>query len=384
MLRVKAKVVLPFFCAIILHDLELKFFFKMKKLLTLCAMSLALFSCNEEIDIPTTDPTDPYVYILNEGNFQKGNSDISTINYKGEVSNKLFETYNQRPLGDVGQSIAVMGDNFYVPVSGSNKIEVLDYSTFKQVETISSEKGEFSAPQYVQFLSGSEAIVSNLYTNQMTLIDVVSHEIIGTVDVGAGTGRMIASSTHNYIAKYTPVPAEDRWNYDAIMVMDSQSKSIITEIPTVGMTATPLMADHQKRFWAMTGTEFVCIDIYTNTIVKSLALPQEVIDNRWTSRCTISGNGTAIVFSATVAGMHNIYMFDTSTSSNIGEPSYTVRNDVVQTLYNMAISPDGNLWIADAVDYTQSGKMVVLNIYNGAELETYEVGVLPNFMIFRY
>src|SRR5687768_17364874 len=67
------------------------------------------------------------VIILNEGNFQKGNSSVSFYNRDSKtVTHDIFTLVNARPLGDVAQSIAAHKDRAYMVVNNGNKIEVVD------------------------------------------------------------------------------------------------------------------------------------------------------------------------------------------------------------------------------------------------------------------
>jgi hypothetical protein len=53
---------------------------------------------------------------------------------KGTVTNGIFEAANGRPLGDVVQSFATIGDTAgIIVVNGSAKFEVVDLETFKTI-----------------------------------------------------------------------------------------------------------------------------------------------------------------------------------------------------------------------------------------------------------
>lgn len=382
MLRVKAVVVI-FYDSIITNRRGKKRVL-MKKFFYLCLGAAILTSCDlEDEDYDDFNPSDPYIFILNEGNYGQGNSDISYVNLKDEVYNGMFEVTNARPLGDVGQSISVMGNYFYIPMNGSGKIEVVNYNTYTSVATIEAPDGEYLTPQYVQFTSGYEAVMSDLYSTQMAILDVNSHIITGFFEVGAGTGRMALVSGNLYVAKYNSTS----WSYDQLMVIDPSTKTITTEIETPGMSGTELIVDAAGMIWAMTSTEFVCINPSTNSIVRSLALPADVQYNNWTSDCGLSTDGNTIVFNAVVGmdyttytgGACNVYSFNINDSS-ISETPLFVASDVV-TPYNLEVSPNNEICITDAVDYSQSG---ILHIYDmtGSKTNEYVTGVCPNDMVF--
>ncbi|MEA3316518.1 MAG: hypothetical protein U9R54_01010 [Bacteroidota bacterium] len=97
------------------------------------------------------------VFISNEGNFGAGNGSISFYSVKGDsVSNNIFSKLNNRPLGDVVQSVKVFDNNAYIVVNASNKVEVVKYNDFVENGVIT----ELSQPRYFAGISSDKAYVT--------------------------------------------------------------------------------------------------------------------------------------------------------------------------------------------------------------------------------
>src|SRR4051812_27111387 len=94
-----------------------------------------LASCHK--DQAPLIPESKGVYIMNEGNFNFGNGEVSFYDPgTNEVSNSLFHTANGYSLGDVVQSMYIKDSLAFIVVNNSQKIEVVKIPSFKQVRAI--------------------------------------------------------------------------------------------------------------------------------------------------------------------------------------------------------------------------------------------------------
>lgn len=348
----------------------------MKKLFYLFALSAFTFSCSSSTsfdqDSTIVDVNDPYLLVVNEGNWGYSNSDISYITKNEEVVNDLFQNNNGRAAGDVAQSVTKINNYYYIAVSNSSKIEVISADNFGSIATIEAEG---MTPQYILQTGASEAIVSDLYSTELAILDLSYNRVLSYKEVGAGTGRMLLTSGCLYVAKYN----SDSWCYDNIMVLDAGSLSQVAEIETPGMGKSDILVDSQSKIWAMTAEGFVRVDPSTNTIEKRVTFPSE-ITSVWDSHCGITSDYSTIVFSATVDGQCKVYSFDIGDSS-VGEAIFTATEIEGYGAYGLAVSPDDQIFITDAVDYSSDGKVYEYN-FEGEVVNGYTVGINPQYMIF--
>ncbi len=93
------------------------------------------FRVRSQITKPEPEGYSQGVYIVNEGSFQASNGSISYFDpSRNLIVNGIFEAANNRPLGDVVQSISVANDTTaYIVVNGSGKVEVVRLKDFKTI-----------------------------------------------------------------------------------------------------------------------------------------------------------------------------------------------------------------------------------------------------------
>ncbi len=127
----------------------------------LALLSVAFISCSDDDDDngPITPPggggndsTNVVIkgaYILNAGKYNGNNSSISYFDIETEkVESKVFESANNgRILGDSGQDMLQVGNEFYVAVYGSAYILVTDENIAVTDTVVSEREGQFQQPR---------------------------------------------------------------------------------------------------------------------------------------------------------------------------------------------------------------------------------------------
>lgn len=177
------------------------------------------------------------IFIVNEGNFGSGNGSVSHYNPTDKiVIEDVFKAENDFVLGDVVQSLHIDGNRAFIVVNNSKKVEVVNYSDFSSVATISenlanprymvskdgkgyiSNWGNFDSnfaldQSYIEVINlddfeevkkintqdgsenllikGNTLFVSNSFTNTVSAIDLVSGNVSKTIEVGNAPGILI-------------------------------------------------------------------------------------------------------------------------------------------------------------------------------------------------
>ena len=119
-------------------------------IIVICFQVVFVFSsCKKENSLQQdTSNSDSIIYftgafIANEGDFGKSNSSVSYYSYKKDtVTEDIFTSANNRSLGDVLQSICVDGNNTYLVVNSSNKIEALGLNRGWKAQRCGVEPGQ--------------------------------------------------------------------------------------------------------------------------------------------------------------------------------------------------------------------------------------------------
>src|SRR5664280_2719855 len=88
----------------------------MKNIVKFAILFLAISGCSK----PAGNSNITYsfgggVFIVDEGNFRSGNGSLSFYSYdSSKIFNDVFSSANNRPLGDVPNSMAIKGDQAYI------------------------------------------------------------------------------------------------------------------------------------------------------------------------------------------------------------------------------------------------------------------------------
>lgn len=202
-----------------------------------------LSSCSKEENKPKDTGFLHGLYIVNEGNFLSNNGSISYYNTdSARLVNKLFQTVNQRSLGDVVQSFGVADDKGFIVVNNSQKVEVVDMETFVSIGTISGT----DYPRYFLKINKSKGYLTNgAYGGEVLVIDLHSLSVIDEIPVGNGPENLIRYGDKVFVVN------SGGWSVDhTISVIDPDS-DFVTDSIVVGDNPIDLVADRNGCIWVL-------------------------------------------------------------------------------------------------------------------------------------
>lgn len=212
---------------------------------TFLLIFLSLFSCKKEVTIPTANATSftEGVFITNEGQFQAGNASVSFYkNQDGIVQEKIFNSANNQPLGDVLQSMAIDGDKSYLVVNFSDKIEVVKTSDFSSIGTIQ----DLGSPRHIQLINEDKAYVSDLYSDAISIIDLNTLTKTGSIPIGSSSEEMLQIGDELFVTR----PSLGENYIDQLFVINTVSDKVIDSI-RVGYNPNNIQLDKNNKLWVM-------------------------------------------------------------------------------------------------------------------------------------
>lgn len=298
------------------------------------------------------------VFVVHEGNFQGGNASLSFFNkYTDIMSNGVFSAANNGALlGDVGQSMEIRNGKGYIVVNNSGRIEVVNLTDLSSAGTISG----LTSPRYITFVSDTKAYVSDLFSGSVSILNVNSMSVDGTVSIAGQTEQMaltnnqllIAGTGANYVYKLNP-------DTDAL-----------TDSVNVGVGPSNLAMDANNKVWVLTnggfGTEvpkLVRINPTDMSIELTLDFPST---QNYPGNLEISGDGNTLYY---VDGQ--VYQMDISSTALPSAPFAAV------FAYKCGVDPvEDVVYISDAGDFNSSGRVLRFES-NGTAIDTFDVGVIP-------
>ena len=313
------------------------------------------------------------LFIVNEGNFMYGNASLSFYDPETKkIQNDLFTSINSLPLGDVAQSMVIRNGFGYIVINNSGKVYVIDTSTGKYVGKITG----LTSPRYVNFVNDEKAYITDLYAEQVTIVNPKTFQITGNIPTPGhvSTEQMVQWNDFLFVSC---------WSFDnTILVIDTRTDQVVGEIKT-GKQPGGLVLDKENRIWvlcdggwAKTGTQtrnplLQCIDPATRTIVKSFPLTADTKP----SRLAINGTRDTLLFVNS-----GIWKFGINQNTLDTQPFLTVGNHLY---YSLAIDPKtSELYLSDAIDYLQRGVIYRYSV-RGARIDSFKTGIIPGAFCFK-
>ena len=326
------------------------------------------YGLEEDFDISTSERG---LFICNEGNFQYGNATLSYYDPQTKsVENEVFYRANAMKLGDVAQSMIIHNGIGWVVVNNSHVVFAIDPTTFKEVGRITG----LTSPRYIHFVSDDKAYITQIWDNRIFIINPKRYEVTGYIEVPDMTSEQGSTEQMVQLGKYLYVNC---WSHqNRLLKIDTETDKIVAELE-VGIQPTSLALDCNGKLWTVTdggyegspyGYEAPAlyrIDLESFTIEKQFSFrkgdaPSEV---------QINGRGDTLY-----------WINDDIWSMSVDADRVPVRPflDSRGTIYyGLTVDPKSDeVYIADAVDYTQQGKIYRYSA-RGELLDEFYVGIIP-------
>jgi len=300
-----------------------------------------------------------------EGNFGWGNASISLFNpTNNSIANTVFQNINGYALGDVLQSITEHNGHLFAVVNNSGKIEVLDTATYQKTATING----LTSPRYFCGINNSKAYVSDLFSDQIAILDLANNSVIDNINAGGWTEEMLLFNNQVYAC---------RPDTNFILQINASTNSIEDTI-VVGKGPSSLVLDNNNKLWVLSSGgineeqgELNQIDPTSNNIIQTMVFSD--ISNS-PNNLKISPDGETIYYLNNGVNQLSIYAFSLPSSSFINQNG--------ALFYGLGISPTNDIYVSDAVDYVQSG--IVYRYDSSASLiHQFSVGIIPQGFWFK-
>lgn len=342
----------------------------MRNLVKIIILPLILTSC---LKVPNSQNLNftftGGVFIVNEGNYRGGNGSLSFYSYdSSKIFNDLFYSINGRPLGDVPNSMAIRGNNAYIVVNNSGKIEVINQVTLVSVGTITG----LISPRNISFINDNKAYVSSLYSDSVAIINLTNNAISGYINLRRSSEMIAIIGNKAFISFWT--------EGKEIMVVNTDNDKVVDSIE-VGIEPESMTFDRYGMLWVLCNggwarqnyAELVEINTNTNYVEKTLVFPTK---DASPSCLKIDGNGQTLYYID-----NGVRKMDIGASEI---PSATfITPESGQYFYKIGINPLNNdIFVTDAVDFAQQGYLLLYSS-DGKLVSTQKAGIIPGSMYFK-
>ena len=331
-----------------------------------------IFSCRKDQPQEALQPinnavSNTGVYIINEGNYQFGNSKISYYDIgNATITEDLYQPANNVPLGDVCQSMCIFNNIAYIVVNNSGKIMAVNPLTFKTTASITG----FVSPRYFLPISNNKAYVTDLISNSISIVNLINNTISGSISCPGWTEELILAYGKAYVTNK---------ENDKVYVINTAT-DIIEDSIQVGYGSNSIREDLNGKLWVLcSGSEIKnlyaslhCINPISNQVEKSFQFPS-LTDNPW--KLNINTTNNILYFLNKGVFQMEINL------NNLPENAFIAEG--TKQFYGIGIEPMSDiLYVSDAIDYVQKGKIYRYN-KNGTLINSFLAGIIPGDFYFK-
>ncbi len=353
-----------------------------------CFIFLLISGCSKDpIREKTVDPVSPPpgdtaklsykngIFVINEGNLSWANASITYIDNKTDsVYQDIFESANSRDLGDVAQSMKVLGNKGYIIVNNSNRVEVVSLKDFKTLASITG----FNSPRYLEFIDSTKAYVTNMKKN-ISVVDLKSMTIVKNIATPYWTENLLHYGQYMFVTCIGSFNESSANRKAQVYVIDTQSDMIIDSI-LMGKEPVSITVDRKNKIWV------ICTGGYNNyeaPTLKRIDPVLMIVDKSFTFSVQ-QGVPSRLCINPTADTLYYIYggvfQMPVSAGELPAEPLIPANGHL---FYGLAIHPEtGQVYVSDAVNYVQSGYIFKCSQANGQVLHTYKAGRIPGSFCF--
>ena len=326
---------------------------------------LLIYACVK--DKPTTvQITEPSkgsqhrVLVVNEGNYGVGNAALSLYNPLDQsVVDDYYHYQNNVGIGDVLQSLIVFKGKYYLVVNNSSKVVICD-SNMKKLGQINN----LLSPRYLLPIVDGKAYVSDIYANQIHVVDLQNMVKVKRIPCGGWTEKMLLINAEAFVCNLSK---------KYLYVINVNSDVLIDSI-AVAPNAAGLAQDKNGLLWLL------CSGDNAKSILPSLYVinPQ--------SHAVIRQLGFSLNDSPSHlcinAGRDSIYYINKGifqlpiTSMTLPAIPLIAANN--RNFYGLNVgAADNRIYLSDALDYVQKSTCYVYSI-KGELLSTFKAGINAN------
>lgn len=353
-----------------------------KKLFLMLFVAVVAFSsCSKKNETPQPAPaqTTKGLFILNEGTFTYANASLSFYNFDtNEVENNLFFRVNNAPIGDVGQSLTLIGDDLYIVVNNSKYIYKVDAQSIVYKDKIEG----FTSPRYMLQVSDDKAYVSDLVSTGFWVLNL--NDLSKTfVETGNTTEAMVKVGNEVFMSNWSNYYTSSETSNKTIQIIDCVNDTLVGEIE-VAKEPNAMVVDKNNHIWVSCSGDYMppcepsifCIDAATHHVIRRF----DLAEGSYPSGMAIDGAGENIFFMNGGYGTLNVYKMSVD-ATEIPETPFITSDSKV--FYNLKVNPqNGDIYLTDAKNYVVNGDLLRYSA-DGTFLASFELGIIPSYMLFN-
>ena len=349
--------------------------------LTLLMVIILISSCNKNDDFGEINTqgskynSGEGVFILNEGNYGQGNGSLSFFRFDStKMENDIFYQTNNRPLGDVPFSMKIIGDNAWIAVNNSAKIEIVALKDLSLVATIEG----LTSPRFIIEVAENKAYLSDLYEDKITILDTKNFLISGKINLRCSSEQMVLANNLVFAAFWSnyAFPANEN---NKVYIINPVNDLLLDSIE-VGKEPNSMVVDKNEKIWVLCSGGFLNEEIPTLQQINAETFEVDALMNFGdiqSSPSSLCINGTLDTLFFINGGI-----FRMAISENL-IPDQPFIPEQGYRFYNIAVNPEtSEIYASDVIDYQQNG-LILRYKPDGTFVDLHHAGIIPGQMVFR-
>lgn len=345
--------------------------------LALIAGCMACTDCAE----PEVQPFEELrhgLLIASEGKYGEANGSLSFYDpLTGEVEQELFRRANGHYLGDTPHSITLHNGLCWVVVNNSGVIYAIDPATYLVKGLIR----DLTSPRYICFISEEKAYVSELWSTRIAVVNPRTFTIEGYIETPM---EGMTGSTEQMVRVGDFVYATC-WSYQkSVIKIDHRTDRVVASLE-VGVQPKELALDKNGKLWCLTdgggwpeneagyeAPKLLRINLEDFSVEQSF----EMALGDFPSELKTDGEQEQLFW------INNDAVWSLSIEADRLPLTPLIESDAGY-LYGLTIDPEqGDLYLCDAVDFSQNGTVVRYNS-DGVEIDRFTAGIAPRACCWR-
>jgi DNA-binding beta-propeller fold protein YncE len=346
---------------------------------TILLFAIGLISCakDESAPIEPVVTANKGVFICNEGPFMSGTGTLSYLNSEtGELINSIYEAINNKPLGNIVQSMEITKAKGFVVVNNANKIEVINMADLKWEATIEP----LTLPRYFCPVDDQKAYVS-CWDNTVAVVNLNTLRVDKHIPVSTGPERMIKTGGLVFVLN------QGGYGTDSTVSVINTSNDQLIKTLQVYPKPSGAVLDKEGKLWVMcSGKGFngfpaagdseghlLQIDPQTLIVLNDFPFPDNV-DHP--DKLVINRAGDKLYYLYKNA----VYEFGIDDLSLPYQPM--IRHNGY--LYALGLDASTDLiYVSDPVDFVQNGWVFRYQASTGMVVDSFPTGIIPGFFCFN-
>ncbi|MEX0967362.1 MAG: DUF5074 domain-containing protein [Bacteroidia bacterium] len=354
----------------------------MKTILLYFLIFLALASCKEKDDMtPAVEQAEfpQGIFVVNEGLFQSGTGSITYFNTeRGETWVNVFSEVNQRPLGNVVQSMAIHHNKAYIVVNNAGKAEVVNLEDFKSEGAIDG----LVLPRVFLGISNDKGYISQWGAGGMNgsvqVVNLETMQVEKSVSAGSGTDYLMMHNNH-----VLALNGGGFGNDSTMTVIDPETDAVLQ---TIQLQPNPRSAvtDNDGKLWILCGGRYDFMDPDKDSPGHLLRLhPQTYVIELDLEFPSQKIHPDKLVMNK--AGDEMYFLYGSGIYSHpVSGTNLDLQPLVNRTFYSLGYDRvSETITAADAGDFISKG-WVIRYLETGSVLDSFKAGVIPVNFVFNY